>query len=247
MTQDLAMPAAAPRQRPELPTLDLTVVDAFDLHPGLRRVVFTADGGLPDYKAGNDLVFMLPLPDGSLGRRHYTIRAADRDKGTLAVDFVMHADTPGPRFARNAKAGDRVQARGPRGRTFLRDTDSHLMIGDETALPAILHMIEALPAGSSARAIIEVPDAGWEEPLATGTDATVLWVHRRGPARPSGLLMQALGGSGLSLGQGTAYVLAETGTVRALRHHLQEQGASKEQLVCEGYWRPGREGGHDHI
>lgn len=247
MTPDLVNPAPAPRQRPDLPTLDLTVVDSFDLHPGLRRVVFTAEGGLPDYKAGNDLVFMLPLPDGSLGRRHYTIRGADRDKGTFVVDFVMHADTPGPRFARTARPGDRVQARGPRGRTFLRDTDSHLMIGDETALPAILHMIETLPQGASARAIIEVPEAGWEEPLPAGADATIRWVHRNGPAAPSGLLMRALEESGLTLGQGTAYILAETGTVRALRHHLQDLGAAKEQLVCEGYWRPGREGGHDHI
>lgn len=247
MTPELATPAAAPRQRPELPTLDLTVVDSFELHPGLRRVVLSARGGLPDYKAGNDLVFLLPLPDGSLGRRHYTIRTADRDAGTFAVDFVMHADTPGPRFARTARPGDHVQARGPRGRTFLRETPSHLMIGDETALPAIMHMIESLPAGARAQAIIEVPDASWEEPVPPGADAAIRWVHRAGPPRPSEMLIDALNDSGITLGEGTAYILAETSTVRALRHHLQDLGAEKEQLVCEGYWRPGREGGHDHI
>ena len=241
-------PAATPTPgRPPLPLLDLTVVEAFDLHPGLRRVVFTCADGLPGYKPGNDLVFLLPLPDGTEGRRHYTIRGADAAKGTLWVDFVMHADTPGPRFARTARAGDRVQARGPRGRTFLRDTGFHLMIGDETALPAILHMIEALPQGEGVRAIVEVPDAGWEQPVPAGTDAEIRWVHRNGPARPSSLLGGALAASGLTLGQGTAYLLAETGTVRALRHRLQDEGATKDQLVCEGYWRPGREGGHDHI
>ena len=90
-------PAATPTPgRPPLPLLDLTVVEAFDLHPGLRRVVFTCADGLPGYKPGNDLVFLLPLPDGTEGRRHYTIRGADAAKGTLWVDFVMHADTPGP-------------------------------------------------------------------------------------------------------------------------------------------------------
>ena len=41
-------PAATPTPgRPSLPLLDLTVVEAFDLHPGLRRVVFTCADGLP--------------------------------------------------------------------------------------------------------------------------------------------------------------------------------------------------------
>ena len=48
-------------------------------------------------------------------------------------------------------------------------------------------------------------------------------------------------------GHGHAYLLAETATVRIIRHGLLARGLAKDQITAEGYWRPGRQGGHDHI
>ena len=111
----MSAPDTPARRKPELPAHDLVVAEAFDLHPGLRRVIFAAPGF--DYRPGQDLVLLLPLPDGEVGRRHYTIRGRDA-QGRLAVDFVMHGATPGPDFARNARPGDRIAVRGPRGRSW---------------------------------------------------------------------------------------------------------------------------------
>jgi len=239
-----------PRRRPDLPTLLLTVVEAHDLIPGLRRVILTAPDAAPlAYKPGQDLVFMLPMPDGELGRRHYTIRAQDPATGHIAVDFVMHGDSPGPRFARDARPGDRVEARGPRGNTWLRPGAGwHLFAGDETALPGILHMLETLPEGASAHALIEVQGPDWELPVPQGPGITVEWLLRgTAPPGPNTLLLDRVEALALPDGDGVAYLIAETSKVRAMRHHLIARGLTREQIVSEGYWRPGRLGGHDHV
>ncbi|MCQ0971953.1 siderophore-interacting protein [Paracoccus sp. TK19116] len=235
------------RRKPELPVLDLRVEAVEDLHPGLRRLIFSCKGGLPPYKPGQDLVFMLPTGDGEFGRRHYTIRNQLPD-GRFSVDFVLHGATPGPQFALAAQPGTLVQARGPRGRTSLRtDTHNHLFMGDETGMPAILHMLETLPEGMRASAVIEVPSAEWQHAPRVCGDCKIEWLHRNGRPAPSDLLTRHLDGANPQLGDATAYLLTETGVVRQLRHRLLELGLSKTRIVAEGYWRPGRMGGHDHI
>ena len=48
-------------------------------------------------------------------------------------------------------------------------------------------------------------------------------------------------------GRGHVYVLGETSTIRRQRHDLLARGFAKDQIFGEGYWRPGRVGGHDHL
>jgi NADPH-dependent ferric siderophore reductase len=230
----------------------LTVAEARDLTPRMRRVSLTLEGAEPfEPKAGQDLVMMLPDGAGGLGRRHYTIRSFDPATRRLDVDFVLHSDaTPGARFALNAKAGDKVLAFGPRGRNVIQPgADWRLFVGDETAIPPILAMIEALPAGAKAHAIIEVADDADRQTVASAADVTVDWISRGGSAgQPmSQALIERLAAYQLPAGQGHAYVLGETSTIRRQRHDLLARGLSKEQIFGEGYWRPGRLGGHDHL
>lgn len=235
--------AETPRRKPELPAHELVVVEAFDIHPALRRMVF--DAPTFDYRPGQDLVFLLPLPDGEAGRRHYTIRGRD-PAGRLMVDFVMHGTTPGPDFARHAKVGDRVAVRGPRGRSWLREgMDWHLICADETGLPAALHMLEAKGAGRHL-ALIEVQDADWIVPLPAGVE--VQWLFRGDmPPGPNTLILDRLAAMDLPAGEGFAILISETSNVRAQRHHLIGRGMGKDRIASEGYWRPGRQGGHDHV
>ena len=150
-------PAAAFR-RPPLPRWPLTVVDAFDVTPRLRRVRLvgeTLDGFA--HRPGQDLVLNLPQPDGTTARRHYTISAFDPDELVLDIDFVLHGESPAVTWARGAQLDDVVEADGPRGRTHIaRDAEWHLFVGDETGLPAIFAMIGSLGAGARATSILEV-------------------------------------------------------------------------------------------
>ncbi len=83
--------------------------------------------------------------------------------------------------ARPADRGRRIEGGGPRGSTLISEDDAaYLLVGDETALPAIDRRLEELRPGQRAHVLIEVADAAEERPLATAGDARITWVHRGG-------------------------------------------------------------------
>jgi NADPH-dependent ferric siderophore reductase len=235
--------------RPPRPTWKLTVVGAEDVTPRMRRVSFVGALGAFQHRPGQDLVLNLPGPRGESFRRHYTIRRFDRAEERLEIDFVLHGASPATDWARAAKLGDEILVEGPRGRTSVQGpADWRLFTGDETALPGIAAMIESLPAGERAYAFIEVAGREEEQPIETAADLTLIWLHRLSPPRPaSPLLIEGLGAFELPAGVGQACVIGETATVRAQRQGLIARGLAKTQIAAEGYWRPGRVGGHDHI
>jgi len=228
----------------------LEVVDAHDRTPRMRRVTLRGDDlNQMAYKPGQDLVLAMPLDDGTTGRRHYTIRSFDPGSKHLDIDFVLHGDSPSGNWARTARPGDRIEAMGPRGRVVLNpDADWHLFSGDETCIPGIFGMIETLGPGTRAWAFIEIGEAGDREDLRTDAELRLEWIERNG-ARPgpSRLLADKLAAFKLPRGRGHAYIIGETSNVRAQRQDLIARGMAKDQISAEGYWRPGRIGGHDHI
>ncbi|HTX49489.1 MAG TPA: siderophore-interacting protein [Caulobacteraceae bacterium] len=243
MNQAFPLPVRLARQ-----AWPLVVVGSRELTPAMRRVSLVGEtlAGF-DYRPGQDLVLSLPSLAG-VARRHYTIRGFDREELRLDVDVLVHGAGPGSRWAETAKIGDPVLAEGPRGRTFVNQrADWHLFTGDETALPGIAAMIETLPSRAQAFAIIEVEGREEEQPLPSQARLEAFWLHRRGSAAPSVALIDALSAFQFPAGVGQAYVIGETSTVRAQRQGLIARGFPKEQICAEGYWRPGRIGGHDHV
>ncbi|HEY9235106.1 MULTISPECIES: siderophore-interacting protein [Phenylobacterium] len=230
----------------------LTVAATAPVTPLMRRVTVKVEGKEAfEPTPGQDMVLLLPDLTGNLGRRHYTIRRYDPASGLADIDLVIHSKTsPGARWALEAAPGDTVSAFGPRGRNVIRPgADWRLFVGDETCIPAIFGMIEALPAGATAHAIIEVADEGEKQALATSDGVTIDWLTRAGaPAAPmSAGLIERLANYQTPAGHGHIYVLGETGTIRRQRHDLLDRGFGKDQIFGEGYWRPGRVGGHDHL
>ncbi len=225
----------------------LVVTDTSNVTPRMRRVAFQgADLDELAWKRGQDLVLELPLAGGAIARRHYTIRKLDREAKTLAIDFVLH---DGPSAARDwlsaVQVGDSIAASGPRGHTYVREADWHLFIGDETCIPAIFAMIEGLPRGEKAVAFLEIADDAERQSVAG--DAVVTWLKRDGaPPGPSRILYDAVEAFAFPPGRGHAYIIGETSNVRAIRQRLVARGLGKDQICAEGYWRPGRIGGHDH-
>ena len=231
---------------------DLTVTGASQVTPRMRRVSLTA-ANLGEFgpKPGQDMVLMLPDGEGGLGRRHYSVRRFDAASKALDIDVVLHGDsTPGTRFALDAKPGDGILGFGPRGRNVIHpDADWRLFVSDETGLPPIFAMLETLPAGAKAFAIIEVADEGDRQPLQSAADVQIQWVSRGGAHADamSPALIQALADFEFPAGLGHVYLLGETSTIRRQRHDIIARGMPKAQIFGEGYWRPGRLGGHDHL
>jgi len=201
------------------------------------------------WRPGQDLVLMLPQADGSLARRHYTIRDIDKAAGRVDIDFVLHGDSPAGRWARGAERSQAIEAHGPRGRTSLAgDVDHHLFLGDETCIPGIFAMAESLPAGAKATALIEIADESEKQTLTSAADVRIEWISRDGAAPgPNSLLLDRLQALNPSATDTHAYVIGETSNVRAQRHYLLAHGFDKARITAEGYWRPGRVGGHDHV
>jgi NADPH-dependent ferric siderophore reductase len=229
--------------RAPLTTWRLTLQDAEAVTPRMRRLRFeVGEPGRMQWAPGQDLVLNLP----GAPRRHYTIRAL---RGTsLYIDFVLHGHGAAAAWARNAKPGEAIEAMGPRGRTRLaHDAPWHLFVGDETCLPGIFAMLEALPKAARAFAFIEVETAAERQEVITAANLQLEWVIRGGPAAPNSLLLDRLKAFEPPAGGGHAYVIGETSGVRAERQYLLSQGWERERITAEGYWRPGRVGGHDHV
>jgi NADPH-dependent ferric siderophore reductase len=244
---DLAAPT--PLRRAPMPAWPLTVVGAWDVTPRMRRVRFTGEvGDAFVWRPGQDLVLSLPMAGGE-ARRHYTIRAFDPVEQTFDIDFALHGDSPANHWARATALGDVILAQGPRGRTVVNAAaDWHLFVGDETGLPAIFAMLESLPATAKATAILEVRDLAERQPLEIKASVALEWFHREGPAIASSrALIDRLALFAPPPGVGHAYVTGETSTVRAIRQGLIARGFARDNICAEGYWRPGRIGGHDHV
>jgi NADPH-dependent ferric siderophore reductase len=172
--------------------------------------------------------------------RTYTVRRYDPDAGELDVDFVLHgAHGPAAAWAAGAAAGAWVGVSEPGGR-YEPDpaTDTHLVIGDESALPAIATVLEALPATTSAEVFVEVADVAEEQPLPTAATARVHWLHR-GTRKPGTALVEAVRSAALpSEGTRQAWVSAESGAVKDIRAFLiDERGLTRRQVYATGYWR----------
>jgi NADPH-dependent ferric siderophore reductase len=180
--------------------------------------------------------------------RTYTIRRLDPAAATIDVDFVLHDEAPGrpvgpaAAWASRARPGDRVGVSASRAEFRLDPAAGwHLLVGDETALPAIAAILARLPTGTSVHAYVEVADAGEELPLETAADATIRWVHR-GTAVPAGTgtaLATALGAAALPAGTPQAWIAGERDLVKGVRRHLIGRGIPATAITFGGYWRVG--------
>lgn len=229
----------------------LKVLKSFDITPHMRRVQLTGDN-LDEFqpRPAQEIVLQLGQDGGETARRHYTIRRFDRASKIIDVDFVLHGHrTPGVAWALDAKPGDLLEIRGPRGRIAIDGSaDWHLFLGDETAIPAIFGLVESLPATARAVAFIEIGDDQERQIVETTAQIEVKFLSRNGAAPgPNDIVARALAGFTLPAGRGQAFTLGETSNIRGLRHALVERGMDRSQIYSEGYWRPDRVGGHDHV
>ena len=153
------------------PELDLFADNGLDQR---IKLIFPLDGvGLAPVPRGDDwYAGWRALPDELRNPiRTYTIRAVRQDAREIDVDIVLHGLTgPASRWASNAQPGDELVVLGPNasydgfhgGIDFLppRRSGRVLLAGDETALPAIANILEALPPEAQGCALVEVPHPG---------------------------------------------------------------------------------------
>lgn len=175
--------------------------------------------------------------------RTYTIRWVDETARELAIDFVIHGDhgIAGP-WAATAKPGDEIHLRGPNG-GYAPDTtaDWHLLVGDESAIPAIAASLEVLPEGARAIALIEVGGDDDHVDIQTAADVDVRWLHR-GDAQPgtTTLLDDAVQSLDWLPGKVSAFVHGESALLKSVRPYLlAERQIARSDISVSAYWRRG--------
>ncbi|MEU0649695.1 siderophore-interacting protein [Streptomyces umbrinus] len=176
--------------------------------------------------------------------RSYTVRAQRPSLGELDIDFVLHPEHAGPasEWAAKAAPGDEIGFVCPPRAMYDPQPGAawQLLVGDETALPAIGAIIERLAEGESLRAFVEVAGPAEEQRFQTRGDVRIDWVHRGD--RPHGeTVVDAVKAAEFPDGAPYAWISGEADLVKFTRRHLvRERGIDKSAITFTGYWRQGR-------
>jgi len=239
------------RVRHELKLRSLRVERIDRLTPAMVRITFLGEE-LSDFVslAPDDHVkIFVPMPSGESVRRDYTPRRYDARARTLVIDFAVHDAGPATRWALDAHPGDTLSIRGPKGSAVIGpEVRRWLLIGDETALPAIGRRVEEAEKGTQITTIVSVAGPEEHQTFETAADLTTLWAHRPLPAGndPSALLAMV---ETIVLEPETfVWIAAEADVARAVRAYLLEKrGHARSWLKAGGYWVAGKADTHERL
>ena len=177
--------------------------------------------------------------------RTLTPRRFDAERAELDVEVVLHGDGPMSTWAAAVQPGDPAAVSGTgRGYTVDPATPAYLLVGDESALPAISVLLEALPVEATVTVLAEVarPDARFDLPTHPG--ATVHW-HDLAASAPGDALVAAVRDAEVAL-DARVWAAGEAAAVQRIRKHLfEERGLVRSQCTVRGYWKHGRVGDAD--
>jgi NADPH-dependent ferric siderophore reductase len=234
----------------------LQVLRVVDLTPRMRRITLGGPELAGFASLGTDDHVKLLFPQNAAERealqtlvlgagksegpmpamRDYTPRRYDLNTLELDIDFVLHGDGPASTWAEQATPGQFLHIGGPRGSMIVPDIfDSYLLIGDETALPAIARRLEGLAANRRALVIIEVENGKEQQVLQSAAEVNVIWVLREGGKDP---LLTTVRQIQVPAGSLYAWVATESKVSRQIRRVLLDEHGLDEQFVkAVGYWR----------
>lgn len=205
------------------------------------KLVFLADGvTYPDPLDLDEVRASLPSDVWPV-LRTYTVRRLDLEARELWVDVVLHGDegVAGP-WAAQVRPGATIHVRGPGG-AYAPDpaADHHLLVGDESALPAIAATVEALPVRARATVFCEVDGPDDELALHAVADVDLRWLHRgEAAAGTTTLLDDAVRAWAWPEGRVQAFVHGESRLLKTVRPYVRDRVA-RGDLSVSAYWRLG--------
>lgn len=175
--------------------------------------------------------------------RNYTIRAHRPELGEVDIEFVAHGDdSPASYWATHAQPGDEAGLF-PEGIQYLppTDTNSQLIVGDESAVPAILSILEQSPPELRAKVLLEVPTTEDIRQTPHLHDVEVHWLPRDGrEGAPGELALETLRRAKPPAADAYSFIVGESALATGARRHLVAQGVPKSNITFIGYWKVGR-------
>jgi NADPH-dependent ferric siderophore reductase len=113
----------------------------------------------------------------------------------------------------------------------------YVLAGDESALPAISMLLDAIPHPVPVQVLVELaaPDGHVTLP----GDAATAWLDQA-DWRPGGALVEALTEVDVPEGH-HVWVAGEAASMHRIRQHLfDERGLARSRATVRGYWKHGR-------
>ena len=179
------------------------------------------------------------LADGSRPViRTFTPRHFDPKALVLDIDMVVHEGGIASLWAQSAQPGAAAALSGPgRGYTIDAEASDYLLVGDESAIPAISQLLESLSPNLPIRVDIEIGGAEARLDLPHHPAATIGW-HVLGPDQaPGEALADAVEAAQLSP-DSVVWCAGEAASMHRIRNHLfREVGLARSQATVRGYWK----------
>ena len=213
--------------------------------PHVRSIVFAGES-LVDFVSDSfddHVKLFVEVGGDEPVRRDYTPRRFDPSARELTIEFSLHGDGPVAAWAARARPGDSVVVGGPRGSFVVPvDYDWHLLVGDETALPAIARRLGELPASTTARVLVQTDDRADRRTLASAAALEVEWVDTRDA------LVDAVAATTLPDGDGYAWCAGEAAAIARIRTVLvADKGHDRRAIRASAYWKRGASGHHEDL
>lgn len=242
---DSAPRSRVQRLRHEIKRRSVEVARVEAISPLFRSITFTGDS-LDDFVSASfddHVKFVLGGDAAEPVMRDYTPRRYSRAARELTIEFALHGDGPAADWAAQASPGQRVTIAGPRGSFVIPlDYDWHLLIGDETALPAVARRLEELPAAARVIVLVQVSGQSERRRFDSRADVNVQWL---GDAEQ---LIAAVRALQLPPGEGYAWCAGEAGAMATLRRVLvDEKGHDRHAIRAAAYWKQGAVAHHQDL
>lgn len=233
------------RVRHEVKRRELQVKSVRSLGPHITSITVGGEAMVGFVSASFDdhVKLILAGPDGESVARDYTPRSFDAAAGELTLEFSLHGDGPAAAWAAQAQPGQALTIAGPRGSFVIPlDYDWHLLVGDETAMPAIARRLEELPAGATAIVILQVGELASRRQFSSAAAVNLQWVD------DAAGLLAALRGLNLPAGEGYAWCAGEARATAELRRILvEEKGHDRHAIRAAAYWKQGAVAHHENL
>lgn len=239
------------RHRHETRRRNLKVEEVICLTPNMRRIILGGEDldGFVSLGADDHIkLFFDEHKDGKTNMRDYTPRGYDPEARRLTLDFALHEAGPATHWALNAEIGDDLQIGGPRGSAVVAPIfDWYLLIGDETALPAMGRWVEEAQADQKLITLGLITGSAEEQVFKTAATHDAIWAYRDATCAADPIaVLPAVEALALPSGKGFIWIAAEAGVARAIRDHfLNTRAHPPHHLKAAGYWLKGKADGSD--
>lgn len=194
---------------------------------------------IPEW-TGNEFL----LADGSRPViRTLTPRRWDEAAGELSVDIVDHGHGPMSTWAASAEPGWPTALSGTgRGYTFADGVDRLVLIGDESAVPAMGQLSEVAPTGVEVVVHVVAFDPSAEHRIDGAAERECRWTSVEGIEQLTDRYAQVAADIDDSPTTGW-WVAGEAAAVQRVRKLLfDERGVERSRATVRGYWKRGRAG-----